>query len=56
MQKYNKAWAALITGTVTIAAAFGFDLEKHLSPELIASLATLLTGAMVWLVPNKPKP
>jgi hypothetical protein len=48
MKQFNKASAAALAGTlVTLAAAF-WPLES----ELQGALQTVLTAALVWLVPN----
>lgn len=50
--QYNKFVIALLGAIVTGASAFGFNLE-FLTPELQATIASLVTAALVWLVPNK---
>lgn len=47
--KYDKAGAAVIGGAIT--AVLGEFTE--LSPEALAAIGTLITTALVWLIPNK---
>lgn len=51
LTSFDKAIAAIIGGIGTIAASYGFDLG--LTPEMTTALATVISGALVWLVPNK---
>ncbi len=49
MSRLNKTTAAVISGAaVSIVGAF-FDP----GPDILAAVQTLLTGALVWLVPNR---
>ena len=49
MTQYNKTTAAILSGAVvTIAAAY-----LPLTPEVVAAAQTLITAALVWLVPNR---
>lgn len=53
MQQYNKAIIALLApALVAVGARYGLNL----SADEAAILAALLTGIMVYLVPNKPAP
>lgn len=48
MSKFNKATAAVLAGAVvTIIGAF-----VSIDPDVMASIQTVLTAALVWLVPN----
>lgn len=47
MKRYNKATAAALAGALVTAAAL-WPLES----ELQGALQTVLTTALVWLVPN----
>ncbi len=50
MTRFNKATAAALAGAlVTLVAAFWAP-----DPEVQGALQTLLTAALVWLVPNRP--
>ena len=46
---FNKATAAALAGAVATGVAAFFSLDVEIS----GALATLLTTALVWLVPNK---
>jgi len=48
MKRYNKATAAALAGALVTAAAAFWPLES----ELQGALQTVLTTALVWLVPN----
>ena len=48
MKRYNKATAAALAGAVITAVAAFWPLEA----ELQSALQTVLTTALVWLVPN----
>ena len=49
MSKLNKTTAAVVAGAVaTLIGAF-----VAIDAEVMASLQTVLTAALVWLVPNK---
>jgi hypothetical protein len=52
MTAYNKFTVALIGAIITGLSAFGYNFA-FLTPELQATLASLLTAGLVWLVPNK---
>lgn len=47
--KFDKAAAAAIGGAVTTFLA----AVTTLSPEVIGAVGTLVTAALVWLVPNR---
>jgi hypothetical protein len=49
----DKAIAAALTGFLSLAAMIWTPLADHIGPDQIGALTTLLTGAVVWLVPNK---
>jgi len=49
---YTKAITAFLTSAVTAFAALGLDLA-FLSPELIASIGTVVGAFLVWALPNK---
>ena len=48
MKRFNKATAAVLAGALVTAAAAFWPLES----ELQGALQTVLTTALVWLVPN----
>lgn len=48
----DKALVALIGATLSIAAAFGVNVEWA-SPELVGAVGAVITGFLTWLVPNK---
>lgn len=48
MKRFNKATAAALAGTLVTLAAALWPLEG----ELQGALQTVLTAALVWLVPN----
>lgn len=50
-QKYNKAIVGFISSLVTLLAMFGLDVE--VSQELVGAIGTVITGVVVYLVPNK---
>ena len=52
MQAYSKFLTALIGAIVTGASAFGYNLP-FLTPELQATIVSLLTAVLVYLIPNK---
>lgn len=49
---YDKFFVALIGAVVTGFSAFGYNVS-FLTPELQATIASLLTAVAVYLVPNK---
>ncbi len=49
MSGFNKATAAALAGAVATGIGAFFSLDA----EMTGALATLLTTALVWLVPNK---
>lgn len=53
MQRYNKAWASLLTGLVGVAASFEPAVAEHVGEEQIMAVTVLLSTAMVYLVPNR---
>lgn len=49
MQRFNKSTAAIIAGAVvSVAGAIWASVDK----ETLAAAQTLVTAALVWLVPN----
>ncbi len=48
MKKFNKATAAVISGAAV--AILGALIEVE--PTVLVSIQTLITTALVWLVPN----
>ncbi len=48
MKRFNKATAAVLAGALIAAAAAIWPLEG----EVQGALQTVLTTALVWLVPN----
>ena len=48
MKRFNKATAAVLAGALIAAAAAVWPLEG----EVQGALQTVLTTALVWLVPN----
>ncbi len=49
MGKFNKATAAVVAGSVvTLIGAF-----IVLDPDLQSAIQTVLTAALVWLIPNR---
>ncbi len=52
MQEFNKATAAVVAGAIAAVAG----ALSTLDPELIGAIQTLLTAALVWLVPNRAGP
>lgn len=49
--KIDKAIAALLGSALTIAAAFGLNLD--IDPEVVGGIGTAITTIIVYLVPNK---
>lgn len=49
--KFDKAYTAVMVSFLASTAATFFGVE--ISPENQAALVALITGLMVWLVPNK---
>jgi hypothetical protein len=49
MNRYRKAIVAIVGAAVTIAAAFGLEVDSQI-PEAIVAIAT---AALVFLVPNQ---
>ena len=47
----DKAIVAILGGVVSVLAAFGIDLG--VSQELVASIGAVITGILVYIVPNK---
>lgn len=47
----QKAIAALLTNLGILAGSFGID-AAWLTPELVSSVAMILTTVIVWVVPN----
>lgn len=48
MTRYRKLAAAIIGAVVTILAVWQIDVD----PQIVAAATTLLTAALVWLLPN----
>lgn len=54
-QSMHKAVVALLSGAVTILAAFGLDLTEYgIGTEVITGIGAVVTTLLVYLVPNKP--
>lgn len=53
MQQFNKATAAVIAGAV-VTIAVAFIPSQYKTPEIVGAGQTLITAALVYLVPNKP--
>lgn len=51
--KWDKAWVAALVGFGSYTAMQFFGLE--VSEPVQAGIASLLSGALTWLVPNKPQ-
>jgi len=55
---FAKAIAAFLTSLVALVATFGFDTGTWITPSLIEAVSAVLgaiaTGAMTYLIPNKP--
>lgn len=49
---FNKAIAGFITNGVILGGAVGLPVID-LSPEMVAAIATIANGVIVWAVPNK---
>lgn len=47
----NKAIVAILGGLLTVLATFGLDLD--ISDELLSGSGAVLTGVLVYFVPNK---
>lgn len=50
--QYDKAGAAVLAGVITTL----LGQFTHLTPEQVGAIGTLVGGALVYLVPNKPAP
>ena len=50
--RVNKMWAAALAPAVIKAAAIGLGVE--LAPEIEIALVSIVTGGIVWRVPNRP--
>jgi len=48
MKRYNKATAAVLSGAIVTVIGSAMVLDQELSQ----ALQTLITAALVWLVPN----
>lgn len=48
IKRFNKATAAVLAGAVTTIAGALFAVDG----ETLGAIQTLLTAALVWLVPN----
>ena len=53
MQKYNKMWAALLTGAAGFAALQWPSVAQSVGEEQIMAATTLLSTFTVYLVPNR---
>ena len=51
MSEYRKTVAAVIGAIVTILATQGVSVNQ----EIVVAVTTLITVALVYLVPNSPK-
>ena len=49
MGRFNKAWAATVGGAITTIIAATFP---DWGAELVGGIGTVVTAALVWLVPN----
>lgn len=49
--KFDKTFAALISGFITAAALHFFGIE--LSPGVGEMITTVVASAFAWLIPNK---
>lgn len=52
MSKYDKAIVAFLGALVTLLATFGLELSWA-SEELIAAVGSVISTALVYLIPNK---
>lgn len=48
----NKAIVAFLSSAAALLASFGLDVT-WLTPERIMAIATIVTPALVYLIPNK---
>ena len=53
MQKYNKMWAALLTGVAGFAALQWPSVAQNVGEEQIMAATTLLSTFTVYWVPNR---
>lgn len=49
MTKFDKTTAAVISGAIVAIVGSVFAVD----PQILAAAQTLITAALVWLVPNK---
>ena len=49
MTRYNKAIAAPVAALISILSTQGIDVD----PDVETAIVTLVTAAVVWLIPNK---
>jgi purine-cytosine permease-like protein len=54
MSHYSKAIVAFLTGVVSIVAIWWPPVASVVSPEILTSVAAILTPLLVYLIPNKP--
>ena len=54
MARYNKFWVAAIMGVLGLLSAYGVVPETWVSEQTVVTIVSLLSPALVWLVPNKP--
>jgi hypothetical protein len=51
---YNKAIAAFLTALVGMIALWWPPVANFASPELVATVASLIGSLLVYAIPNKP--
>lgn len=50
----DKAWAALVTGAVSVMVMLGMDVPEFLKgPEAVAAVSSVASMLAVYFVPNK---
>ena len=49
----DKAVAAILSNLASLGVMFGLIPEGTLSEPMILAIATVVTGAITWAVPNK---
>lgn len=52
---FDKAIAAVVGGIGSILVMHNVIPEGALSPELVASISSVIAGVVAWAVPNKSK-
>ena len=50
LSRFDKAWAATVGGAITTIIGATFP---ELGTELVGAAGTVVTGILVWLVPNR---